>query len=288
MSGAVPAAFAAGALAVTAAGHVLALAGSALARLAPEGLRAAGRLAAAAVRTGGDGREPGAAERRRLLVLGGIGALVTGTLVAGPRVGAVLAAAGPWLAGRALRSRRERYRRRVAAGAPAVALALAGALGGGHSLRAAVAHAAGSVPGPAGGELRRTARELALGATTDQALEALRGRVRSHAFDTIVAAALLQRRAGGDLALLLRDCARGFEDHARLEGEVRAATAQARFTGALVAVLPLGAALLAELASPGYLAGLARSFLTAWLAGIALVLQLVAWAAIRRLGRVRW
>ena len=42
----------------------------------------------------------------------------------------------------------------------------------------------------------------------------------------------------------------------RLEGDARAATAQARFTGLLVSVLPLAAAGLAELGSPG-LPGLA-------------------------------
>ena len=74
--------------------------------------------------------------------------------------------------------------------------------------------------------------------------------------DVLVAACLLQRRAGGDLARLLRDSARALEDQARLEREVRAATAQARFTALIVVLLPLGGALLAELASPGWFAGL--------------------------------
>jgi tight adherence protein B len=115
----------------------------------------------------------------------------------------------------------------------------------------------------------------------------MRARVRTHGIDTIVAAALLQRGAGGDLARLLRDCARALEDHARLEQDARAATAQARFTGLVVVLLPLGGALLAELASPGYLVRLGGSFLTAWLGGMALVMQVVAAILIRRLGRVR-
>ena len=52
-------------------------------------------------------------------------------------------------------------------------------------------------------------------------------------------------------------------------------------------LLPLGGALLAELASPGYLGRLAGSFLTAWLGGLALVMQVVAALLIRRLGKVR-
>ena len=169
-----------------------------------------------------------------------------------------------------------------------MAVALADAIGGGHSLRGAIGEAAGSLAGPAGSELRRVAAELAVGAPTDGALEAMRARVRSHRIETIVAACLLQRRAGGDLARLLRESARAFDDQARLDDEVRGATAQARFTGLVVVLLPLGGALLAELASPGFIRGLAGSFLTAWLVGIALALQLVAAIVIRRLGRVRW
>jgi tight adherence protein B len=168
-----------------------------------------------------------------------------------------------------------------------MALALADALGGGHSVRGALGEAARGLSGPPGQELQRVARELALGAPTDSALEAMRARVRSHGTDTIVAACLLQRRSGGDLARLLRDCARALEEQERLERDARAATAQARFTGLIVVMLPLGGALLAELASPGYLRSLSGSFLTAWLAGLALVMQAVAAVLIRRLGRVR-
>jgi tight adherence protein B len=206
--------------------------------------------------------------------------------VGGPLAGVALAAGGPWLVGRLLRARRERYRRAVDDGAAALALALADALGGGHSLRGALHEAARGVAGAAGRELRRVSGELRLGARTDDALEAMRRRVLSHRIDSLVAACLLQRRAGGDLARLLRESAHAFEDQSRLEAEVRAATAQARFTGLLVVLLPLGGALLAELASPGYLRGLAGSFITLWLGGLALALQVVAALLIHRLARV--
>ena len=215
-------------------------------------------------------------------------AFCLGLLAAGPLPAVALGAGAPWLVSRALRMGRERYRQQVDEGASAIALALADALGGGHSLRGALGEAAvgGGVHGAAGRELERVAGELALGARTDAGLDALRARVRSHRVDTLVAACLLQRRTGGDLARLLRDCAASFEDQARLEDEVRAATAQARFTGVVVVLLPLGGALLAELASPGYLRGLAGSFLTLWLGGLALVMQAVAALLIRRLARV--
>ena len=240
------------------------------------------------VTLGREGRDPGAAERRRLLLAGAGAAFLAGWVLTGPVGGAALGAGGPWLVARLLRARRERFRRAVDAGVPELALAIADALAGGHSLRGALAEATVSVDGAAGHELRRSCAELAVGASTEDALEALRGRVRSPRLDTVVAACILQRRAGGDLARLLRESARAMEEASRLEGELRAATAQARFTGMLVVGLPLGGGVLAELASPGWFAGLWGSFLTAWLVGVALVLQLAAALLIRRLGRVRW
>ena len=250
-------------------------------------VRGLAALADAVVTLGREGRDPGVVERRRLLLVGAVLALGAGWLVAGPVAGLALAGGGPWAVARLLRARRERYRRAVDAELPALALALADSLAGGHSLRGAIAEATRSLSGAAGHELRRTGAELAAGAPTDAALEAMRARLRSPRLDTIVAACLLQRRAGGDLARLLRQTARAMEEEARLTGELRAATAQARFTGVLVVMLPLGGALLAELASPGWFAGLWSSFLTGWLVGIALILQLAAAALIRRLGRVR-
>ena len=240
------------------------------------------------MRAGREGRDPGVGERRRLLVGVSVGALAAGTVTIGPLAGLALSAAGPWAVARLLRARRERYRSAVDAGVAQAAVAIADAIGGGRSLRAAVGEAAAGLGGAAGHELRRTRAELAAGAATDEALEAMRLRVGSPRMDTLVAACVLQRRAGGDLAGLLRESARAMEDQARLEDEVHSATAQARFTAVLVVLMPVGGGVLAELASPGWFVGLWSSFLTAWLVGIALVLQLSAAVLTRRLGRVRW
>jgi tight adherence protein B len=254
---------------------------------APRLAAAVADAVAVPARAGRDGRAPALAERRRLASAAVACGFGCGWFVGGALLALAGAAVAPVVALRAVRASRARYRRAVDAGAAAIATALADALSGGHSVRGAIGQVAEGVGGPAGAELRRTAGELGLGAGTDEALEAMRARVGSHGIDTVVAACLLQRSAGGDLARLLRDCARALEDHARLEHDARAATAQARFTGLIVVLLPLGGALLAELASPGYLARLSGSFMTAWLGGMALAMQVAAAALIRRLGRVR-
>ena len=286
MSSATLLAFVAGTLG--AAGLLQAVATSTARKRGPKAVRSLTTLAEALVRVGEEGRDPGAGERRRLLLAGAAVAFVVGGVVAGPLAALALGAGGPWAVARDLRARREHYRRAVERDAGTLALALADALGAGRSLRGALAEVGGSLGGAGGHELRRVGAELAAGARTVDALEAMRVRVRSARVDTVVAACLVQSRAGGDLARLLRETAEAFADQARLEDEVRAATAQARFTGLVVILLPLGGALLAELASPGFIAGLWSSFLTAWLVGLALAMQVVAAVLIRRLGRVRW
>jgi tight adherence protein B len=232
------------------------------------------------------GREPSSAERRRLLVVGALAALAAGWLLAGPLAGVALAAAAPAAVGRAVARSRRRARERLAEAAPAVARAIADALGAGASIRAALAGAHDAAPaGAARDELRRLAARLALGERTEAALERLRRRAADPAWDVLVAAVLLQREAGGDLAALLRSLAVALEDGARAFADARALTAQARFTALLVALLPAGGAAIGELAAPGTLRGLLATPLCALLVGLSLALQAAAWAAIRRIAR---
>ncbi|MDW5598934.1 type II secretion system F family protein, partial [Conexibacter stalactiti] len=185
-----------------------------------------------------------------------------------------------------LRWRRRRYRAELERSAPAVARAVADALGAGHAIGAALTEAVRGVSGAAASELTGASAALALGESTERVLERLRASAGCRAWDTLVAAILLQREAGGDLAALLRELATAQEHALRLADDARAATAQARFTGLIVGVLPVGAAALSELARPGTLAEIVAVPLAAWLAAFALFLQALALVAIRRLSRV--
>jgi tight adherence protein B len=252
---------------------------------ASHGVRSASAAIEALLQLGREGREPGALERRQLLVCGAIAAFGLGALLFGPLAGTLVAFAAPLVVSRALRARRLAYRGAVEQGAPQLARAVADALAGGRSLRGALLDAPATVGGAAGAELRRVSAELAAGQPTDAALESLRTRCPSTPIDAIVAACLVQRSSGGNLGALLRRLARACEEQQRLADEVRVATAQARFTGLLVVALPLGGGALAELASPGLVAGLLDSPLTASLVGMALGLQVIAAVLIRGLGR---
>jgi tight adherence protein B len=244
-----------------------------------------GRVVEPLVRAGREGRVPTAPERRRLALLATAALAAAGWLLGGPALGAVTAVAGPALVVAALKTRRRRYTNGLRDGAAGAARALADAVGGGHSIRGAISAAAGTIRGPAGHELAAAADEIALGDPTTDVLQRLRRRASDPAWDAIVAGILLQRDAGGDLAGLLRDQAAALEAADRIEREARTATAQARFTARLVLILPLGAAALAELASPGLIAGLLSHPISVWLVLMAAVLQLTAILAVARLGR---
>jgi len=250
----------------------------------------AGRWLAAAVeplrRAGSEGYAPTEIERRRLAVVGALVMLVGGLVVLGPGPAPLLAAAGPAAAASILTRRRAAYRRAVDRGLPEVAVAVADALAGGRSPRAALGAAAASLEGPPAIEMHRVRTELTLGAPTREALERLRRRVGSPRVDSFAAALLSQQLAGGDLATLLRRFAGAAIARDRAEADARSATAQARFTGLLVVAMPVGAALLAELLEPGFVGGLLSNAASATLLAGAAGLQLAGFAAIRKLSRV--
>jgi tight adherence protein B len=251
-------------------------------------VRAAGRWLEPALDALRSGREPTSPERRRLIVVAALSLVAAGWMVAGPLAGVALGAGAPWIARAVLRARGTRRRDAIAAEAPAIARGLADALAGGHSVRGAIAAAArgGGVRGPAGEELALAAAALDLGERTDAVLRDFARRAGPGPCDTLAAAVLLQRDAGGDLAGLLRSLAAALEARGRVVAEARSATAQARFTAFIVTGMPIAGIALGELAQPGFLLRLAGSPLTGVMVGGAVVLQAVALVLVRRIARV--
>jgi tight adherence protein B len=237
-------------------------------------------------RAGSEGYAPSAPERWRLAALGAAGALLAGLMLVGPLEALALAVAVPGLVGWGLSQRRARYRRAVERGLAEVANAVADSLSAGRSLRASLTAAATSLDGPPAAEMARVGADLDLGTPTAEVLDALRRRLRSSRVDAFCAALVSQQLAGGDLAGLLRRFAEGAAERDRASEDARAATAQARFTGLLVVAMPSGAALFAELIEPGFLAQIASTSTALVLLCLAAVLQLVGFAAIRRLSRM--
>jgi tight adherence protein B len=232
-----------------------------------------------------EGYAPSAEEQRRLGLVGSAAIAAVAVLIAGPGPLTLAAAAGPWCVGALVAHRRERYRRAVERAIPEIAAAIADAVSGGQSVRAALIAAAASLEGPAAAELARVAADLELGSSTRDALAAMRARLRSERVDSLATALLSQQLAGGDVAGLMRRLGAAAADRDRVADEARAATTQARFTGLLVVALPAGAALFAELLQPGFISRMLGEPASAVLLLAAAALQFAGFAVIRRLGR---
>jgi tight adherence protein B len=185
-------------------------------------------------------------------------------------------------AGRVGSSRRRRRDELAAVDAlPAIARRLAAEVGAGRTLVRALRAAATDAPPPLGSALAETGARLAAGRP---AWPVLAQAVPGNGGCRLLAASLeLQGRAGGDLPRLLRSLASALDDRAQVEAELRALTAQARFSAVVVPLLPLGALGLLALAEPRGVALLLTTPIGWLVLGVAALLDVAGALLIRRL-----
>lgn len=234
----------------------------------------------------GEGRIPTLREKLRLAVLFGLAGTAFGWLLGGFGLALLAAAVTPLLTGTVLVSSGSRYRRRVERALPDVARAVADGLAAGRSPRGALATVHLSLEGEAGREFARVGSEMAMGLPTSEVMDHMAERLASDRVDAFVVAVTSHRTTGGDLASLLRRFADGATERDRIADDARSSTAQARFSGYLVAAMPVAAALLVELVSPGLIGSVLDSPVALALVGISAMIQLVGFIAIGRLAAV--
>jgi tight adherence protein B len=181
-----------------------------------------------------------ASRPRLLLLLAAIAGGVLGNRVMGP-VGFLAGSIAAVLVMRG-RERRASIARRDLLDRQLVdaVMAVSAAVRAGLSVRRAVEEATGESEEPLRSELESVVDRLAMGETLDASLEQLDRRLGLTDAALLVSALRVHRRTGGDLPVLLDEIAA--VTRARLDDRrgVRALTAQARTSGAVLAVLPIG------------------------------------------------
>jgi len=103
-------------------------------------------------------------------------------------------------------------------------------------------------------EFGRVIREVNLGLPFDAALENLVRRVRSEDLELMVTAIAIQHQVGGNLAEILDTISHTIRERVRIKGEIRALTAMQRYSGYLVAFLPIGLSGVIFIIAPTFLA----------------------------------
>lgn len=95
------------------------------------------------------------------------------------------------------------------------------------------------LPSPISDEFRRVVQEMSLGVAMEGALENLQRRIASDDLDLAVTAINIQREVGGNLAEILDTISYTIRERIRIYGEVRSVTAQVKYSGRFLALMPI-------------------------------------------------
>ncbi len=134
-----------------------------------------------------------------------------------------------------------------------VLVLLSGAVRAGVSLLQAMELVVREMEPPASEEFRRVLHEVNLGVTLPQALRNLAARMENKDLDLVVTAIDIQYQVGGKMATMLTAVTEKIRQRVRLFGEVRVLTTQQRYTGYLLAVLPIFVGALMFMINPEYM-----------------------------------
>lgn len=160
---------------------------------------------------------------------------------------------------------------------------IANALRAGFSFMQALDHIANEMDDPVKSEVRRVVMDVNVGLPLEDALNNMTERINSPDFNLVVAAVLIQRQVGGNLAQILDTISETINERVRMRREISALTAQGRMSGMVLGCLPFGLAIILQIISPGYLEPLFSNLMgQAALAGAG-VLMLIGFVVIRKI-----
>lgn len=111
-------------------------------------------------------------------------------------------------------------------------------------------------------EFGRVVREVDMGFTVQEALGRLTGHVPSIDLQLLVTAFNVQMESGGNLVQMLDRICETIRERVKLQGEIQALTAQQRYTGYVVALMPVAMVLFLLVVNPGYILGVFQT--TVW------------------------
>lgn len=165
-----------------------------------------------------------------LLLLGQQGGPVMASL------GVIAGAAAPFMVLRAMRKKRQR---RFEDQLPEAIDMIVNAMRAGFSFQAALKFVGDEVPAPLGDEFTRVYDEQRLGSDIRAALLGLQERVGTLDAKMFVTSLLIQRETGGNLSEVLSGLASLIRDRAALRGQVDTLTAEPKFSGRVLSMLPV-------------------------------------------------
>ncbi|MFB8028995.1 type II secretion system F family protein [Streptomyces sp. NPDC056465] len=169
---------------------------------------------------------------------------------------------------------------------PELSRILANATQAGLALRTAISMAADELEAPAGEELGRVSRRLAVGETLDDALSELTDRLPSRELVVLVTTLVLSNRAGGTVVSSLRNLTETLEERKETRREVKTQLSQVTVTAYAVPAFGLGALMLLNAVMPGALDRMTGALVGQVSVIVAIALYALGFFVIRRLSRI--
>ena len=130
---------------------------------------------------------------------------------------------------------------------------LANSLRSGYSLLQSMETVSHELAPPMSVEFTRVTREIGLGLTMEEALAHLLQRINSDDLDLVITAINIQHEVGGNLAEILDTISHTIRERVRIKGQIRAMTAQQRFSGYVISLLPFILGMVMFMINPSYI-----------------------------------
>jgi tight adherence protein B len=195
----------------------------------------------------------------------------------------VLALVGPLVVRMVVSSRANRTRREFEGQLADNLQVIAAAMRAGQSFTGALAVALEDAAEPGRRELQRTVTDERLGVPLDEALRRTANRMRSEELEYVGLIATLQRETGGNTAEVLDRVTDTIRERAELKRLVRTLTAQGKFGGMIVSMVPVALAALFLVIRPGYFDPLVNSPIGVAMIVLAVAMLATGWIAIRKI-----
>jgi tight adherence protein B len=157
----------------------------------------------------------------------------------------------------------------------------------GNALTSAIQLVGQEMADPIGQEFRQVAEEIRLGLDPTEALARLKSRVPSEDVAFFCTAINIQRGAGGNLAEILDRLSDVIRKRFELLSHARVLSAQQRYAAIFVGSSPIIFSILFYFISPGYFDPLIESPMAPMLVGAGLVMEIIGFAMIWRMSRIK-
>jgi tight adherence protein B len=157
----------------------------------------------------------------------------------------------------------------------------------GYSVLHAMEAVARELPPPISVEFDRVVKEQQLGLSLERALQNMLRRVRSDDLEMLVAAILISREVGGNLAEILDTISFTIRERVRIQGEIRALTAQQTLSGYVLMFLPIALGLILFGINRDYMLNFFNSGILGYcMISCTLVMMLIGYFVIRRIVQI--